>query len=156
MFLQFSKKNWILPFFLLKIAQNFPSVSCKLILIACKSDLAELPKIYFSVALLTENLRSCRLDLGRFLAYLMTLMALKAAADINQAAANVNLGVKAITNVKKSAKATADIKPLTRSVDWPNFQTIKMVKLVAIFEWAELPKSLFSVARPGQIYRLLV
>ena len=41
----------------------------------------------------------------------------QAAADINQAAANVNLGVKAITNVKKSAKATADIKPLTRSVD---------------------------------------
>ena len=57
-----------------------------------------------------KNLRSCRIDLGRFLAYLMTLMALKAAADVNQAAANINLGVK----------ATADVKPLktlTRSVD---------------------------------------
>ena len=66
-------------------------------------------------------MRSCQLDLGRFLAYLMTLMALKAAADINQAAENVNLGVKAITDMKKSAKATADVKPLkstyTRSVD---------------------------------------
>ena len=58
----------------------------------------------------------------------MTLMALKAAADVNQVAAdvkqaaeNVNLGVKAITDMKKSAKATADVKPLkstlTRSVD---------------------------------------
>ena len=42
---------------------------------------------------------------GVFLAYLMTLMALKAAAD-------VNLGVKAIMDVKKSAKASTDIKPL--------------------------------------------
>ena len=41
----------------------------------------------------------------------------KATADVNQAAVNVNLGVKAITDVKKSAKATADVKPLTRSVD---------------------------------------
>ena len=67
-----------------------------------------------------KNLRSCRLDLGRFLAYLMTLMALKAATDVNQVAANVNLGVKAIIDVK-SEKGTADIKPLksalTRSVD---------------------------------------
>ena len=36
-------------------------------------------------------------------------MALKATADINQAAANVNLGVKAITDLKKSAKATFEI-----------------------------------------------
>ena len=81
------------------------------IFIACKSDPAKLPKINFSVALLTENSRSCRLDLGPFLAY---LMALKAAAD-------VNLGVKAIMDVKKSAKANKDVKPLestlTRSVD---------------------------------------
>ena len=49
---------------------------------------------------------------GVFLAYLMTLMALKEAGDINQAAANVNLGVKAITDLKKSAKATTDVKPL--------------------------------------------
>jgi hypothetical protein len=59
--------------------------------------------------------------LGRFLAYLKTLVALKAAADVNQVAANVNLGVKAITDLKKSAKATVDVKPLkstlTRSVD---------------------------------------
>ena len=48
---------------------------------------------------------------GVVLAYLMTLMALKAAANINQAATNINLGVKAITDLKKSAKATADIKP---------------------------------------------
>jgi hypothetical protein len=51
----------------------------------------------------------------------MTLMALKGAADDNQAAANVNLDVKVITDVKKSAKATADVKTLkstlTRSVD---------------------------------------
>ena len=53
-----------------------------------------LPNINFSVALHTENSRSCRLDLGHFLAYLMTLMALKAAADVNQAAENVNLGDK--------------------------------------------------------------
>ena len=50
----------------------------------------------------------------------MTLMALKAAADINQVVANVNLGVKAIIDVK-SEKGTNDIKPLksalTRSVD---------------------------------------
>ena len=71
--------------------------------------MAKLPKINFTVALLIQNLRSCWLDLGRFLAYLMTLMALKAAADVNQVAAdvkqvaeNVNLGVKAITDVKKS------------------------------------------------------
>ena len=44
-------------------------------------------------------------------------MALKAAEDVNQAAMNVNLGVKAITDMKKSAKATADVKPLIRSVD---------------------------------------
>ena len=68
-----------------------------------------------------KNLRSCWLDLGRFLAYLMTLMALKVAANVNQAAVNVNLGVKAIKDLKKSAKATSDVKPLkstlTRSVD---------------------------------------
>ena len=52
-----------------------------------------------------------------FFAYLMTLIALKAAKDVNQAAPKVNLGVKAITNVKKSANATTDVKPLTRSVD---------------------------------------
>ena len=78
-------------------------------LIACKSDLAKLPKINFSLTLLTDNSRKCQLDLGRFLAYLMTLIALNATADVNQAAANVNLGVKAITDVKKSAKATADV-----------------------------------------------
>ena len=66
-------------------------ISChKKIFIACKSDLAELPKINFSVALLTENLQGSRLDLGLFLAYLMTLMALKMAWDVNQATANVN------------------------------------------------------------------
>ena len=91
---------------------------CKFMnLIACKSDLAKLPKINFSLTLLTDNSRKCRLDLGRFLAYLMTLIALNATADVNQAAANVNLGVKAITDVKKSAKGFADVKPLTRSVD---------------------------------------
>ena len=42
----------------------------------------------------------------------MTLMALKEAGDVNQAAANVNLGVKAIRDMKKFLKATADIKPL--------------------------------------------
>ena len=40
--------------------------------------------------------------MGHFLAY---LMALKAAMDINQKDSNVNLGVKAITDVKKSTKA---------------------------------------------------
>ena len=51
---------------------------------------------------------------------LMTLMALKAAADVNQEATNLNLVVKDITDVKKSVKAT-DVKPLkstlTKSVD---------------------------------------
>ena len=51
---------------------------------------------------------------------LVTLMALKGAADINQEAMNLNLVVKAITDVKKSMKAT-DVKPLkstlTKSVD---------------------------------------
>ena len=46
---------------------------------------------------------------------------------------NVNPGVKAIMDLKKSAKVTADVKPLTRSVDWPNFRAVKMVNLVAIF-----------------------
>ena len=71
----------------------------------------------------------------------MTLMALNAAMYINQEATNLNLVVKAITDVKKSVKAT-DVKPLkstlTKSVDWPNFWTIKMVQLVANFQWAEL------------------
>ena len=48
-------------------------------------------------------------------------MALKTAADINQVAANLNLSVQAITDMKKSAKTTADVKPLkstlTRTVD---------------------------------------
>jgi hypothetical protein len=39
----------------------------------------------------------------------MTLIALKAAADVNQVAENVNLGVRAITGVKKSSKATEDV-----------------------------------------------
>ena len=51
---------------------------------------------------------------------LVTLMALKAAADVNQESTNLNLVVKAITDVKKSVKAT-DVKPLkstlTKSVD---------------------------------------
>ena len=51
----------------------------------------------------------------------MTLLALKAAVDINLAAVNVNLGVKANMDVKKSPKATADVKhlkpTLTRSED---------------------------------------
>ena len=42
-------------------------------------------------------------------------MALKAAKDVNQAAMNVNLGVKAITDVKKSAKATAENKKRPKS-----------------------------------------
>ena len=75
-------------------------------------------KVDFWTITSLKNLRSCRFDLWRFLAY---LMALKAAADVNQVAGNVNLGVKAITDMKKSAKATADVKPLkstlTRSVD---------------------------------------
>ena len=63
------------------------------------------------------------LDLGLFfyLAYLMTLMALKATTDVIQGVANVNLGVKATMAVKKSAKTTVDVKPLKstliRSVD---------------------------------------
>ena len=44
-------------------------------------------------------------------------MALKAAEDVNQATRNVNLGVKAITDVKKSVKATADVKPLKINFD---------------------------------------
>ena len=36
------------------------------------------------------------------------LMALKVAADVNQEATNLNLVVKAITDVKKSAKATSN------------------------------------------------
>ena len=36
-------------------------------LIACKSDPAKLPKCWFSVKNFTEKLRSCQLDLGRFL-----------------------------------------------------------------------------------------
>ena len=79
---------------------------------------------------------------------LMTLLAMKAAADINQEAANLNLVVKAITDVKKSVKAT-DVKPLkstlTKSVNWPNFRTIKMVQLVVNFQWAELLKSWLSI-----------
>ena len=59
-----------------------------------------------------------------FLAYLVNLKAFKATADINQAAANINLGLKAITDMKKFTKATADVKPLKstlkRSVDLPN------------------------------------
>ena len=51
---------------------------------------------------------------------LMTLMTLKAAADVNQEATNLNLVVKDITDVKKPVKAT-DVKPLkstlTKSVD---------------------------------------
>ena len=51
----------------------------------------------------------------------MTLMALKAAVDVNQAVTNFYLGVKANKDVKKSTKATADVKPLkstlTGSVD---------------------------------------
>ena len=129
----------------------------QLSLIACKSDPAELLKKWFSVNNITEKFANCRLDLGYFLAYLMTLMALKAAADVNQAAANVNLGVKAITDVKKSKKATGDVKPLkstlTRSVDWPNFRTVKMVKLVVNFQGCHWPKINFSVALLGQIYR---
>ena len=42
----------------------------------------------------------------------MTLMALKVAGDVNQVAVNINLGVKAIMDVKKSAMATEDVKPL--------------------------------------------
>ena len=37
------------------------------ILIACKSDLAKLPKCWFSVKIFTEKLESCQLGLGRFL-----------------------------------------------------------------------------------------
>ena len=42
---------------------------------------------------------------------------MKAAADINQEATNLNLVVKAITDVKKSAKANADVKPLKINSD---------------------------------------
>ena len=46
-------------------------------------------------------------------------MAMKATVDINQAAANVNLGVKAITNMKKSVKATMDVMAI-RVVEFSN------------------------------------
>ena len=66
-------------------------------------------------------MRSCGLDLGCFLVHVMTLMALKAAVDVNQGVTNFYLGVKANKDVKKSTKATADVKPLkstlTMSVD---------------------------------------
>ena len=45
----------------------------------------------------------------------MTLMALKAAADVNQEATNLNLVVKAITDVKKSVKATTDVKKMPQN-----------------------------------------
>ena len=44
-------------------------------------------------------------------------MALKAAADVNQEATNLNLVVKAITDVKKSVKAKPLKSTLTKSVD---------------------------------------
>ena len=40
-----------------------------------------------------------------------------------------------------------------RSVDWPNFWTIKM-ETVTILLWSSLLKTMFSVAQPCQIYRL--
>ena len=73
----------------------------------------------------------------------MTLMALKAAADINQAAENVNLGVKAITDMKKSAKATMDVKSL-KIKNAPN-----QADNFAIFQWSSLLKITFSVNSPA-------
>ena len=126
-------------------------------LIACKSDPAELPKSWLHHWKICEVVS---LILDVFLAYLVNLKAFKVAADINQAAANINLGLKAITDMKKFSKATADVKPLkstlTRSLGRPNFRTIKMVKLVANFQWCHRPKINFRVAPPGQIYRLLL
>ena len=72
------------------------------ILIAYKSVTAELRIINFSVALLTENSRSCRLDLGRFFSILNDLNGLEGGRGHHKAATNVNLGVKAIIEVKKS------------------------------------------------------
>ena len=75
-------------------------------LIAWKSDPVELPKNWFSLNDITKKFAKL---LAWFGAYLMTLIALKAAADVNQVAENVNLGVRAITDMKKSSKATEDV-----------------------------------------------
>ena len=81
----------------------------------------------------------------------MTLMALKVAGDVNQEATNLNLVVKAITDVKKSVKAT-DVTPLkstlSKSVDWPNFRTIKMVQLFREFSVSRATEELIIRRRP--------
>ena len=72
---------------------------------------------------------------------------------IHSCQSNLAAYVKAITDVKKSAKAFADIKPvnLLKIKNTPN-QAYNFV----IFQWSSLLKITFSVAQPCQIYRLLV
>ena len=94
-------------------------------LIACKSDLAELLKSWFSVNNITENSRSCQLDLGRFLG-IFWLFLFKI---FNQTRLRMWKRPRRPSRMWKSPQRPPRTSnhwksTLTscRSVDWPNFR----------------------------------
>ena len=122
--------------------------------IACKSDMAGLLKTWFSVKNFTEKSRlfyhfnSLKIGLIHTPTACLLKKLISLSICIHNRQSNSAAYVKAIMDVKKSAKATADVKPLKIK------KRPKSSWHFAIFQWSSLLKITFLVAQPCQIYRL--
>ena len=133
---------------------------CQKIRIACKSDPTELPKSWFLVNNITEKFEKLLAWFGVFFSILNDLNCLEGSRGRQPGGRECQFGCEGHHRREKVLKGHRRRQPLkstlTRSDDWPNNRTFKMVKLVANFQWCYWPKINFLVALPGQIYRLVV
>ena len=126
--------------------------------LACKSDPAKLPKCWFSVKIFTEKSRSCQFGLGRFLGIFLMVWRLRWPSPIF----HVYDGLHGLFHIRSQVQLTI-MNTNRQKIHWqaigvwvdPNFNPKKIVKLIMNFRWTSLLKINFSVAMPGQIYRLL-
>ena len=93
--------------------------------IACKSDPAELPKSWFSVKNITEKSWSCQLDLGCFLG----IFCLFVFRIINWTRPRM---WKRLWRPPQTSNHWKSTLTSCRSVDWSNFQTIKLRDFLVI------------------------
>ena len=101
------------------------------LIIAYKSDAAELPKIGFSINNITVKFAKLSAWFGAFFGILNDLNGLEGSQGCQPGHWERQFGCEGHHGREKSVKATADIKPfkstLTRNVNWPNFCYVKML-----------------------------
>ena len=101
--------------------------------IACKSDPTQLLKSLFSDVMITSKWRSCQLHFGAFSAYFFWLFVFKIVNPTrprkwkwpqrpSQACKSLRRPLRTLNHWKSTLTSC-------RSVGWPNFRTIKMVKI---------------------------